>query len=186
MTEPKGMMSPAKVDRCAATAVLRTSWSTASARVAWFASPAARLAPHCGQVAVCWSTLAEQAGQVLCMTTPWVGALPWAPVGTASTIGRQARSVVGPKATLGGRPAGDAKPRCHPPDGARLLPDPQPGLPRPAPTDPAAGVLGWVAAASPWRHRRATSAVRDGGRFRSGPEGKEDDLCESCLRRWPP
>ena len=65
MTEPKGTTSPAKVDRCAATAVLRTAWSTAPARVAWLALPAVRLAPHCGQVAVCWSSLAEQAGRCL-------------------------------------------------------------------------------------------------------------------------
>jgi len=39
-------------------------------------------------------------------------------VGTPSTIGRQAVSVVGPRATLGGRPAGAATGRRHPPGGA--------------------------------------------------------------------
>src|SRR5512132_1165285 len=61
MIEPKGTMSPAKVDRWAATAVLRNAWSTVSVRVAW-------LAPHWGQIVACWSSLAEQAGHVLFMT----------------------------------------------------------------------------------------------------------------------
>jgi hypothetical protein len=44
MTEPKGRTSPAKVDRWATTAVLRTAWSIAP--VVPFVPPAARLAPH--------------------------------------------------------------------------------------------------------------------------------------------
>src|SRR5829696_4611738 len=70
MTEPKGTTSPAKVDRCAATAVLRTAWSTATAPVASLPPPAVRLVPHWGQMVACWSSLAEQAGHVLFMTAP--------------------------------------------------------------------------------------------------------------------
>ena len=44
MTEPKGRTSPAKVDRWATTAVLRTAWSTAP--VVPIVPLAARLAPH--------------------------------------------------------------------------------------------------------------------------------------------
>src|SRR4029450_12966104 len=77
MTEPKGTTSPAKVDRCAATAVWRTAWSPAPAPVPSFVLSAARLAPQFGQRVVCWSSLAEQAGHVLFMTGSFIGALPW-------------------------------------------------------------------------------------------------------------
>src|SRR5215207_1095932 len=118
MTDPKGTISPAKVDRWAATAVLRISSSTAPISVVSLPPSAARLAPQCGQVGVCWSSLAEQAGHVLDIDCSLVGALPWAPVGDTSTIGRQAGCVVGPGATLGCRPAGEAADGCHPPGGA--------------------------------------------------------------------
>jgi hypothetical protein len=65
MAEPKGTMSPAKVDRWATTAVLRISWSVAPVSVVSLPPPAARLAPQFGQLVACWSSLAEQAGQVL-------------------------------------------------------------------------------------------------------------------------
>src|SRR4029453_4134320 len=54
--------SPAKVDRWAATAVLRTSWSPAPAPVAWLPPPAVRLAPEWGQVVACWARPGREAG----------------------------------------------------------------------------------------------------------------------------
>jgi hypothetical protein len=45
-------------------------------------------------------------------------------VGMSSTIGRQAVSVVSPRATLGARPAGEAEARCHPQE--------EPARPRPS------------------------------------------------------
>jgi hypothetical protein len=62
------MTSPAKVDRWAATAVLRTASPAAPASVLWSVPLAAKSAPQFGQRVVCWSSLAEQAGQVLSMT----------------------------------------------------------------------------------------------------------------------
>src|SRR4029453_4637764 len=122
MTEPKGTMSPAKVDRWAATAVLRTASPAAPASVLWSVPPAARSAPQFGQLVACWSSLAEQAGQVLSITAllrrrP----LLEAPTGTPLTIDGQVVSVVGPRTTLGPRPAGEAAARCHPPGRARLI-----------------------------------------------------------------
>jgi hypothetical protein len=58
MTDPKGTISPARVDR-------RTPSSTAPAGVAWSESPVARVVQQCGQLVVCWSSLAEQAGHLL-------------------------------------------------------------------------------------------------------------------------
>src|SRR5215218_2224887 len=76
--------------------------------------PAARLAPQCGQVVACWSSLAEQAGHVLCMIAPSSAPSLVRLSVCLSTIGRQAISVVGPRATLGDRPAGEAETRCLP------------------------------------------------------------------------
>src|SRR4029453_1219367 len=56
--------------RWAATAVLRTSWSTVPVSVVSLPPPAARLAPQFGQLVAYWSSLAEQAGHVLCMIAP--------------------------------------------------------------------------------------------------------------------
>src|SRR5215204_403115 len=111
MTDPKGTISPAKVDRCAAAAVVRADSSTVAARAAWMAGSAARVARQLGQLLACSSSLAEQAGQLLDMylllgRRPFVGA----PVGTASTIGGSAGPVVGPRVTLGPWPAGAAAP----------------------------------------------------------------------------
>src|SRR5215213_10797165 len=89
--------------------------------------PAARLAPQFGQLVACWSSLAEQAGHVLCMIAPWSAPSLWVPVGTASTIGCEAPCVVGLRATLGARPAGGAEARRHPPGGARLVQTVNPG-----------------------------------------------------------
>src|SRR4029453_2993167 len=73
MTDPKGTISPAKVDRWAATALLRAVSSTVAALAAELA-PTGRLAPQCGQLVVCWSSLAEQAGHVLNMDCSLVSA----------------------------------------------------------------------------------------------------------------
>src|SRR6185503_16541379 len=76
MTDPKGTMSPAKVDRWAAIALVRAVSSTVAALAAESA-PSVRLAPQWGQLVVCWSSLAEQAGHVLDMDCSLVGALSW-------------------------------------------------------------------------------------------------------------
>ena len=67
------------------------------ARVACMAGSAVRLTPQCGQVVACWSSLVEQAGHLLDMNL-LLGWRPFlrAPVGTPSTIGGQAGSVVSP------------------------------------------------------------------------------------------
>jgi hypothetical protein len=77
MTDPKGTMSPAKVDRWAATAVVRAASSTVAALATRSAPSAATLAPQCGQLIACWSSLAEQAGHILDMNCSLVGALPF-------------------------------------------------------------------------------------------------------------
>jgi hypothetical protein len=71
MTEPKGTTSPAKVDRWAATALLRAASSTVA--LAAESAPSVRLATQWGQLVACWSSLAEQAGHVLDMDCSLVG-----------------------------------------------------------------------------------------------------------------
>jgi hypothetical protein len=60
MIEPNRTTKPASVDRCVATAVVRTCTSTLPATVAWIVLLAVRLAPQCGPVAACWSSLAPR------------------------------------------------------------------------------------------------------------------------------
>jgi hypothetical protein len=75
---PRPPTSPgALVDRWAATAVLRIGWSTAPVSVVSLPPPAVRLVPHWGQMVACWSSLAEQAGHVLCMLAPWSAPALW-------------------------------------------------------------------------------------------------------------
>src|SRR5215213_9257380 len=127
MTEPKGTISPAKVDRWATAAVVRTVSSAVAGLAAAVVSSSARVAPQWGQVVVWWSSLAEQAGQVLFMNAPWSASSLGAPVGTVSTIGRRALGVVGRQATVGDGPAGAAQAGRHPPGGVQLVGDRQPG-----------------------------------------------------------
>jgi hypothetical protein len=67
-----------------------------------------------GQVCACGSSLAEQAGHVLFMTARSSAPSLGAPVGTPSTIGGKAVSVVGLGATLGSRPRVGEAARRHP------------------------------------------------------------------------
>src|SRR5215204_2184344 len=96
--------------------------------------PAARSAPQFGQLVACWSSLAEQAGQVLSITALLRRhRILGAPVRTPLTIGGQVVSVIVPRMTPGPRPAGEAAARCHPPGRARLIADRQLRFSWPAP-----------------------------------------------------